>query len=141
MHIFGSERGPLASPTRCGTYPITSIFTPWDASLAAQTSTQYFTIESGPEGKPCPGPTRPFSPTVLASSATRTPGAHAPFSLEVTRSDGDQSLAGLTVSTPPGLSATIAGVRYCSDAALAAAADPSTRESPSCRARAARPAP
>ena len=72
MHIFGSERGPLASPTRCGTYPITSVFTPWDSSLAAQTSTQYFTIESGPEGKPCPGPTRPFSPTVLASSASRS---------------------------------------------------------------------
>ena len=80
MHIFGSERGPLASPTRCGTYPVTSTFTPWDASLAGrQTSTQYFTIESGPEGQPCPGSDAPLLPD--RPGRLRQPHARRPRSL------------------------------------------------------------
>ncbi len=39
MHIFGSERGLLATPTQCGTYAVTSTFEPWDDSLGAQSST------------------------------------------------------------------------------------------------------
>ena len=76
MHIFGSERGPLASPTRCGTYPVSSTFTPWDSSLAAQTSTQYFTIESGPEGTAVPGSDAPLLPDLpgrLRQPHTRRP--------------------------------------------------------------------
>ncbi len=34
MHFFGSERGLLATPTRCGTYPVETNFTPWDAVAA-----------------------------------------------------------------------------------------------------------
>jgi hypothetical protein len=122
LHIFGSERGLLATPTRCGTYPVTSTFTPWDSSLGPETSPQYFTLASGPYGAPCPGPSQPFHPRFQAASANHTPGAHAPFSLELIRPDGDQNLSGLTVKTPPGFSATLAGIPYCSEAALAHAA-------------------
>ena len=34
MHFFGSERGLLATPIACGTYPVTSTFTPWDSLLS-----------------------------------------------------------------------------------------------------------
>jgi len=137
MHFFGSERGLLATPTQCGTYPVTSTFTPWDSSLASQSSTQYFTLEHGPYGAQCPASVRPFSPGFKAASASHSAGAHGAFSLEVSRNDGDQTLAELTVNTPPGFSATLAGVPYCSDAALAQAAEPSysglaEQESPSC---------
>ena len=137
MHFFGSERGLLATPTQCGTYPVGSTFTPWDSSLAAQSSTQYFTLEHGPYGAPCPPSSRPFNPGFVAGSTSHTAGAHGSFSLEITRNDGDQTLAGVTISTPPGFSATLAGVAYCSDAALARAAETSysglaEEESPSC---------
>ena len=56
MHFFGSERGLLATPTQCGTYPVTTTFTPWDETIGTQTSTQFFTLNSGPNGTPCPGP-------------------------------------------------------------------------------------
>ena len=124
MHIFGSERGVLATPTRCGTYPVTSTFTPWASSLATQTSTQYFTIDSGPEGAPCPGSTRPFSPSFEAGSANHTAGAHAAFAVEVRRPNGDQNLSGLTVSTPPGFTATLRGVPYCPQSAIDRLSDP-----------------
>ena len=119
MHFFGSERGTLATPTQCGTYPVISTFTPWDASLPAQTSTQYFTIDSGPTGSPCPGPSRPFNPEFEAASAGNTAGAHTSFTVEVSRRDGDQNLAGLTVTTPQGFAATLKGIPYCPDPTIA----------------------
>jgi hypothetical protein len=125
MHFFGSERGLLATPTQCGTYPVTTTFTPWDSSIGTQTSSQFFTLDSGPDGTPCPGTARPFEPGFEAASVGNIAGTHSPFSLELTRPDGDQNLTGLTVSTPPGFSATLKGVPYCPDAALAAAAAPS----------------
>jgi hypothetical protein len=119
MHFFGSERGTLATPTECGTYPVTSTFTPWDTSLPAQTSTQFFTIDSGPNGSPCPGPSRPFNPVFEGATAGNTAGAHTSFAVDLARRDGDQNLAGLTVVTPPGFSATLKGIPYCPDQAVA----------------------
>jgi hypothetical protein len=39
--------------------------------------------------------------------------------MQLTRPDGNQPLAGLKVTAPPGFSATLKGVPYCSDAAIA----------------------
>ena len=125
LHFFGSERGLLATPTQCGTYAVESTFTPWDASLSTQTSSQYFKIEEGPDGGPCPTSPRPFNPSFTAAVSVATAGAHSPFSLELARPDGNQNLSALTVATPPGFSATLRGIPYCSDASLTAAAEPS----------------
>jgi hypothetical protein len=122
MHFFGSERGLLATPEQCGTYAVDSEFVPWDAALATQNSTSFFTLSSGPEGAPCPGARRPFNPHLTAGSAENTAGAHSSFGLLLSRDDGDQNLDGVTVRTPPGFAATLRGIPYCSDASLAAAA-------------------
>jgi hypothetical protein len=122
MHFFGSERGLLATPEKCGTYQVTSTFTPWDSLLSDQTSSQPFTLNSGPGGSACPGSARPFQPSMTAGVTDKTAGEHSPFSLVLKRSDGDQNLSALNVTTPPGFSATLAGVTYCSEADLAAAA-------------------
>ena len=131
LHFFGSERGLLATPAKCGTYPVQSTFTPWDSFLPKQTSTQYFelksgpiTAETGPGGRPARVPPGPFSPASAQSPTRNTTAVHTPFSLELTRPDGDQNLSGLTVTTPPGLSATLAGVPYCPEAEIEAAAQP-----------------
>jgi hypothetical protein len=139
FHFFGSERGLLATPTRCGTYAVHTTFTPWDGALASQDATQLFTLNSGPGGTPCPGAKRPFDPGFRASSLSNTAGAHTPFSINLSRKDGDQNLSAISVSTPPGLLATLAGVPYCSEAALAAASQPgysglAEQASPSCPA-------
>jgi hypothetical protein len=122
MHIFGSERGPLDTPTQCGSYEVKSEWTPWDSALSDQTSRQSFTIDEGPNGTPCPGATRPFHPGFQAASTANTAGAHTAFSLNLTREDGEQDLSSLKVTTPPGFSATLKGVSYCPEASIAAAA-------------------
>lgn len=119
LHIFGSERGVLATPTQCGTYAVETTFTPWAAGLSEQQATQFFTLDSAPGGAPCPSNPRPHKPMFAASSTGNTAGAHSPFALEVRRGDGEQNLAGLNVKTPPGFAATLRGVSYCPEAAIA----------------------
>ena len=119
LHLFGSERGLLATPDRCDTYSVSSTFTPWDASLAAETSLQFFTIDSGPAGSACPGARRPFTPGFSGASSRNRAGSASPFSVTFTRQDGDQNLTGVTVTNPPGFTAKLAGVAYCPEAAIA----------------------
>ena len=93
------------------TYPVVQHLHPMGRAGCCpnQTSTQFFTIDSGPGGAPCPGPTRPLGPGLRGELMGNSAGAHSPFSIDLTRNDGDQNLAGLTVSTPPGFSALSAG--------------------------------
>jgi len=122
MHFFGAERGLLGTPTHCGSYQVDTEFVPWDAELPNQTSTQFFTIDSGPSGKPCPPPSRPFNPSVSAGVTDNTGGGHTTFSFHLSRDDGDQNLSGATIETPPGFAGKLARIPYCPDAALADAA-------------------
>jgi hypothetical protein len=139
LHVFGSERGLLATPDLCGTYPVTTTFTPWDAFISDQVSTQFFTLHSGPSGSPCPHGTRPFHPALEAGAEDNTSGAHSPFSLRLTRADGEQDFAAVNVAAPPGFSATLKGVPYCPESAIALLGRPSysglaEQSSPACPA-------
>jgi hypothetical protein len=118
MHFFGSERGLLATPGRCGTYAVNSEFVPWDAELPNQASTQFFAIDSGPGGAACPAAQRPFKPGFRATGASNGAGSHSPFSVYITRPDGDQTLSTIGVNTPPGFTATLKGIPKCSEQAL-----------------------
>ena len=137
IHLFGSERGSLATATQCDSYTVSSTFTPWDDFLSNQGSAQSFSLDSGPGGGSCPGSVLPFNPTFEAGVTNKTGGAHSPVIVNLTRPDGDQTLDTVSVSTPPGLAATLAGIPYCSESAIAQAASPTRtgveeRESPSC---------
>jgi hypothetical protein len=139
LHFFGSERGMLATSTQCGTFPVHSTFTPWDTFISDQTATQFFTLDSGPVGSPCPNGPRPFHPGFEAGGEDNTAGTHSAFHLRLTRADGDQNLSGLDITTPPGFAATLRGVPYCPQTALNLLASPShsgsaEQASPACPA-------
>ena len=118
LHMFGSERGILATPEQCGTYPVESTFTPWASELSVQESTQFFTIDTGPNGGPCPGPARPFAPSFEAGAADNTAGTFSSFALRVTRGDGEQIMSSVNMTLPPGLLASLSGVPYCPQASI-----------------------
>jgi hypothetical protein len=126
LHIFGSERGLLATPTHCGTFTVDSEFVPWNTALLTRHATSAITIDSGPNGSPCvyPGQARPFAPVQEAGVANNTAGSHATLNVMVKRADGDQNLTGLSVQTPPGIAASLKGVPYCPESALAQLQDP-----------------
>ena len=124
MHFFGSERGLLATPERCGTYPVKSTFTPWSTETSNQSSEQFFVIDSAPGFAPCPVGPRPFSPGLEAGSEDNTAGKHSPFTVGINRPDGQQNLSGIDLRMPPGLLASLKGIPYCPEAALASLAQP-----------------
>ena len=137
LHLFASDRGLMATPTNCGLHPVSAQFFPWNSVLADQTSTQFFSLTSGPLGAQCPGPVRPFHPTLTAGTTNPVAGAFSDFHLRLEREDGEQFLGDLGFTLPPGFTGDIRGIPYCSEAAIAAAANKSGKAeqaSPSCPA-------
>jgi len=140
MHLFSSDRGLMATPTSCTLYSTEASFVPWDRLLPEASSAQLFSINSGPDGRECPGQVRPFKPTLAAGTSNSLAGAHSSFSLKLDREDGDQYLGKLNFVMPPGLSADLHGVTYCPEADIAAAANTPGRveqAQPSCPASSA----
>jgi DNA-binding beta-propeller fold protein YncE len=114
LHFFGGERAPLATPSRCGTYNTTAVFTPWDGNSPV-TAESSFNIEHGPSGGPCvyPGQALPFNPTVTGGATNIQAGAFSPLTVTVNRKDGEQNLKSLEAKLPPGLSGVLTGVEQC----------------------------
>jgi len=122
IHLFASDRGLLATPTRCTLYSVSATFVPWNGKLASQTSEQHFGLSSGPGGADCPGRVRPFKPRLIAGSTVPTAGAFSNFHLKLDRDDGDQFLGDLNFKMPPGFTGSLRGIAYCSEPSVAAAA-------------------
>ncbi len=112
LHFFGGERAPLSTPTHCGTYTTTAVFTPWDGNGPVKAESS-FDIEHGPGGGPCPGATLPFNPSVNAGATNIQAGAFSPLTVTVNRRDGEQNLKSLEAKLPPGLSGVLTGVELC----------------------------
>lgn len=137
IHLFASDRGLMATPTQCTVYRIGALFVPWNGILANQTSEQFFGLDSGPSGAPCPGNVRPFEPRLVAGASNPFAGKHSSFHLKLDRDDGDQYLGDLNFRMPPGFTGDLSGIPYCPEAAIAAASAASGRDellSPSCPA-------
>jgi hypothetical protein len=137
LHLREGGRSPLISPSLCGSYQTRALLTPWSGTDPVPAASS-FEIISGPDEGPCPsGGTPPFSPGFEAGSQNNAAGAYSPFSMRLTRRDGDQDLTRFDATLPPGVGAKLAGVSKCSDAQIAhAKARTGTAElaSPSCPA-------
>ena len=112
LHFFGGERAPLATPSRCGTYTTLASFTPWDGNTPVNTSSS-FNIEHGPNGSPCPGAVLPFEPSLTAGTTSIQAGGFSPFTMTMSRVDGQQNLQAISLNMPAGLSGLLAGVELC----------------------------
>ena len=121
LHFREGGRSPLVSPPLCGLYEAKAVITPWSGQASLET-TSTFDIASGPDGGPCPsGGVPPFDPGFIAGSRDNAGGAYSPFSMRLTRRDGDQDLTRFDATLPPGIVAKLAGVAKCSDAQIALA--------------------
>lgn len=128
LHFFGGDRAPLVMPSTCGNYDITAKFTPWQASDPNNpqpgeiiTRTSAFTVDRGPNGGPCPSGTPPFKPGFTAGTINNAAGKYSPLTARLTRQDGEQEFSRFSLKLPKGLIGKLAGVSFCSDAAIAAA--------------------
>lgn len=121
LHFREGGRSPLVTPPHCGSYEATAELIPWSGT-APVPATSSFQIISGPNEGPCPpGGTPPFQPGFEAGSANNAAGAYSPFSMRLTRRDGDQDLTRFDATLPPGVAGKLAGIDKCSDAQIALA--------------------
>lgn len=115
IHFFDGERAPLATPAHCGTYTTNASFTPWSGNAPVNASSS-FEITSGPSHSPCPGSSLPFAPSLTAGTTNNQAGGFSPFTMTMSREDGNQSLKSVQLHLPPGLSGVLTGVTLCGEA-------------------------
>jgi hypothetical protein len=115
LAFFGGERAPLATPSRCGSYTTQASFTPWSGNAPVKAEST-FEITSGPDGKPCPGASLPFNPSLTGGTTNNNGGAFSPLSTTISRQDGEQSMQSVTLHMPPGVSGILSGVKLCPEA-------------------------
>lgn len=121
LHFSEGVRSPLASPPACGTYNAEATLYPWAGGAPVHT-TSAFQIISGPGGGACPsGGLPPFKPGLVAGSINNAAGRFSPFNVRLSRTDAEQQITHFSIKLPPGITAKLAGVPYCSEAQIAAA--------------------
>jgi hypothetical protein len=113
-HFFAGNAASLATPAACGRYTVSSELTPWSApqSGPAATPSGNFDIAQGAGGGAC---ANPFAPSFTAATAQTQAAAFTPLSVSFSRSDADQQLSGLSVTTPPGLLGVLKSVTRCGE--------------------------
>ncbi len=120
-----TKKLPLTSPPVCGPNTSSGKITPWSGNAAASPSTN-LAMSKAPGGGPCAKTMaeRPFAPGFSAKPVSAKALDYTPFQLNITRNTGQQELKGVNVILPPGATAKLAGVSYCTPVQLAAAANP-----------------
>jgi hypothetical protein len=110
LHLKTGPRAPLSTPSTCGTYTSHAVLTGWNG--ATETADPSFTVDQN-----CDAPG--FAPGFQAGVADNTAGAFSPFTLRVTREDGQPNLSRIDATLPEGELAKLAGVPVCGDAQAA----------------------
>ena len=134
--LNGGAKAPLTSPPTCGPNTTGAQMTPWSSAGPPlpdpeespstdppATPSASFSLASLPGGGNCPKTlaARPFGPSFGAGTAKHGAGDFSPLHMNIGRADGNQELKGVDVTLPPGLTAKLAGVKYCPVNLLAAA--------------------
>jgi hypothetical protein len=113
LHFFGGSRAPLGTPALCGSYTTTASIAPWSGNSPVKSSSE-FQITSGPNGTPCSDPL-PFAPSLTTGSLNIQAGAFTPFTMTMSREDGNQNLDAIQLKMPPGLLGTLSSVKLCGE--------------------------
>jgi hypothetical protein len=119
LHVFGGPRAPLATPG-CGTYQTRYEFAPWSGKPATVGDTPMSITSGCSKGG--------FAPKFEAGTMNSRAGSFAPFTMTLTRQDGEANPQSLSMHLPQGLLAKLAGVPLCGDGE---AAPPAPRSAPS----------
>ncbi|MGH2937509.1 MAG: hypothetical protein ACRDPE_05245 [Solirubrobacterales bacterium] len=139
LNFVGGQGAVLSSPPTCGPNNSTARMTPWSGNPAA-TPVGSFSLHATPGGGACAATlaSRPFAPSFAAGPKSTQAAAFSPLRVAITRGNGQQELKAATVALAPGMIAKLAGVPYCPESAIAAAAQTSgaaQAANPSCPAK------
>ncbi len=132
------QRAPLISPPSCGSYVTDTDLAPWGGVVSVGHFDGVSQISAGIAGAPCPPPgAPPFSPGALAGGVNSNVGSYTPYFIHLTRKDTEQEITSYSLVLPKGITGKLAGIPFCSEAAIGAARTRSGQAeaaSPSCPA-------
>ncbi|HEY5815374.1 MAG TPA: hypothetical protein VIS95_03435 [Solirubrobacterales bacterium] len=117
LHVFGGPRAPLSTPG-CGAYLTEYSFTPWSGKAALSGATPMQVTSGCGKGG--------FDPKLRAGTLSSSAGRYSPFTMTLTRQDGEANPETLSVTLPEGLLAKLGGVELCPEAAAPSGACPSS---------------
>jgi hypothetical protein len=135
LQLDEGARATLTSPQLCGKYAEKTDLTPWSGNPDSETESEFAVTSSPAGGCPTKLAERPFAPKFEAQGTNPQAGGYTDVNMNIVREPGNQELKGAEVKLPPGLTAKLAGVRYCPEEAIAAAAattGSAQKASPSC---------
>lgn len=108
LHFDGGQRAALVNPPSCGAKSTHADFASWGGQAPAWDTS--YAIDGN-----CAAASL-FTPSLEAGTTSPAAGAAAPFTLRVTRPDGQQNLERIEANLPEGLLAKLKGVAVCDDA-------------------------
>jgi hypothetical protein len=107
LHFNGGQRAALVNPSSCGSKSTHADFVSWGGQAPAWDTS--FAID----GK-CTAASQ-FTPSLEAGTTSAAAGLSAPFTLRVTRPDGQQNVGRIEATLPEGVLAKLKGVPLCGD--------------------------
>jgi hypothetical protein len=122
VSLKGGPRAALVNPDECGTYVSHAELSGWARPIEVVPSDSSFAIDEG-----CGAAAR-FAPGFQAGGANPVAGAFSPFTLRVTREDGEANLSRIGATLPEGELAKLAGVPLCPDAQATSGACPAASQ-------------
>jgi hypothetical protein len=104
----------LSSPPLC-TNTATSSAVPYSTGALTPTAPTELKLTQAPGGAPCAKTMaeRPFKPGFTAKPGTPKVATYTPYTLNITRNEGQQEIKGFNITLPPGATAKLAGIPYC----------------------------
>ena len=108
LTLTGGDRAPLANPQTCGAAVTGTVLEPWSAPASGPNATpgSSFAVTGCDRGMP-------FTPGFSGGTVVPSAGGFSPFTLTLSRRDGEQDLSGIMVATPPGLLGMLSKVQLC----------------------------
>jgi hypothetical protein len=121
VELSSGPLAPLSSPPGCGTYSARSEITPWARPTEPVVQTIPMTFDENCQGGG-------WSPGLKGGTANATAGKRSPFSVQITRQDGEQNLSRIDITLPEGQLASLKGVAECPDAVAPSGACPASSQ-------------
>jgi hypothetical protein len=112
LSFFGGPRAALVNPPSCGSYTADAQLSPWSGTPPVETSSS-FQVTQGCHGSQ-------FAPGFVAGTTNNQAGGFSPLSVTFSRTDQDEGLGGVKVTTPPGLLGLLKTVPLCGEPQAAA---------------------
>jgi hypothetical protein len=120
LSLRSGPAAPLVAPSTCGTYTAHAEMTSWASDTPVSIDAPMLINEGCATGG--------FSPILRAGAINPVGGEFSPFTLQVTRNDGEQNVARVDGTLPPGQLAKLAGVPLCGEAGAASGDCPSSSQ-------------